>query len=165
MDHSATEENYALWTELLRQGKRVWATAGGDKHSCARDTALTSIYAEEKTSANMIEHLRKGDFVCGAVAIQMCIGHTQMGGNCDFQNQRLVIGIEKFHRSVRNPEHTYRLDVLDDQRVVLSEKLSCMTPTYLAMDVEERKFYRVEIWDETRKLRIAIGNPIWNKNM
>ena len=29
-------------------------------------------------------------------------------------------------------------------------------------EVGNCKFYRVEIFDETENLRIAIGNPIWN---
>ena len=35
---------------------------------------------------------------------------------------------------------------------------------YFAIDVDENvKFYRAEVFDETRNLRIAIGNPIWNE--
>ncbi len=37
-----------------------------------------------------------------------------------------------------------------------------MEPCYLAIHTEKRRFYRVEVWDETRDIRIAIGNPIWN---
>ena len=161
-EHKGIPHNYALWTTMLKNGKRVWACAGCDMHRRAYDTALTSIYAEEKDSACFIKHLRKGDFTCGPVGIQMCIGETAMGGMCKFEGQRLVVGVGKFHKSVRNPEHKYRMDILDDQGVVYSQEISCEEPTYYAMDIENRDFYRVEVYDITRDLLIAIGNPIWN---
>lgn len=157
-----TKDDYPLWIELLGLGKRVWACAGGDQHACAHDWALTSIYAEEKRDTSFVKTLRTGDFVAGAVGIQMCIGETPMGGQCDFTGQRLVIGVGKFHKSVRNPEHTYRLDVWNDGEIVYSQEISCEEPTYVAIDVEQCQFYRVEICDVTRDLRIALGNPIWN---
>ncbi|MBR4960195.1 MAG: hypothetical protein IKY52_04800, partial [Clostridia bacterium] len=79
-DSKYTEENYALWTDLLAKGKRIWACAGGDRHSHPRDQALTTIYAEEKTNAAYLSHLRIGDFTCGSVGIRMCIGDTRTGG-------------------------------------------------------------------------------------
>lgn len=162
LDYKGLPDNYALWTEMLKNGKRIWACAGCDKHKCAQDTALTSIYAEEKDSACFIKHLRKGDFTCGPVGIQMCIGETAMGGKCNFEGERLVIGIDRFHKSVRIPECKFRMDVLSDEGVVYSQEISCTEPTYYAMDTKDVKFYRVEIYNETRNMLIAIGNPIWN---
>lgn len=163
LDSNHTDENYKLWTTLLEKGKRLWACAGCDQHSCARNTALTSLYAEGKTSASFLTHLRIGDFTCGPIGIQMCIGETPMGGICSFEGQRLVVGVGKFHQTVCNLEHEYRLDILDDKGVVYSQDISCVEPTYVATDTKNCKFYRVEIFDVTRKLRIAIGNPIWNR--
>lgn len=160
-----TKRNYALWRELLDAGKRMWACAGGDMHSHAYDWALTSIYAEEKVSSCFLKHLRKGDFTAGSVAIKMCIGDTRMGGICDFEGQRLVIGVEKFHKSVRNPEHQYRMELWDDKDIVYSQEISCEEPTYIAMDAKDCKYYRVEIHDATRNLRLALGNPIWNNRI
>lgn len=160
-DH--TKRNYEVWTKLLEKGARMWVCAGGDLHSCAHDWALTSIYAEEKTSACYIRHLRKGDFTAGPIGIQMCIGETQMGGACNFDGKRLVIGVGKFHKSVRNSEHQYRLDVWNDTGIIYSQTISCEEPTYIAMDAEDCKFYRVEVYDATRELRLALGNPIWNE--
>ncbi len=163
MRHKHTEENYKLWHDLLALGKRVWACSGEDGHACARDTALTVIYAEEKTSAGFIKHLSVGDFVCGSVGIKMCLGETKMGGQCSFDGKRLTIAIDDFHRSVKNPEHKYRLDIITDAGVIASEEISCEEPSFFALDTEDRAFYRVEVFDATQELRIAIGNPIWNK--
>lgn len=163
LNNDFTPMHYDLWIELLRNGRRMWVCAGGDQHECAHDWALTSIYAEEKKSECFIHHLRKGDFTAGPIGIQMCIGETQMGGTCFFDGQRLVLGVGKFHQSICNPEHKYRFDIWADDEIVHSREISCEEPTYFAMDAEDVRFYRTEIYDVTRNLRIALGNPIWNE--
>ena len=157
-----TTDNYALWTALLEKGKRVWACAGGDGHACASDAALTTIYAEEHKNASYLSHLRKGDFTCGSVGVRMCVGDTKMGGKCSFSGARLVLGVGDFHQSVLNPEHKYRIDLLNDKGIVFSSEISCTEPAYFAIDTEDCRFYRAEVFDASRNLRIAIGNPIWN---
>lgn len=86
-----------------------------------------------------------------------------MGGIGDFTGERLVIGVGKFHKSVRNPEHRYRLDVWADEEIIYSCDLSCEEPSYVALDAGDHRFYRTEVFDVTRDLRLALGNPIWNK--
>ncbi|MBQ8696780.1 MAG: hypothetical protein IJ519_03575 [Clostridia bacterium] len=157
-----TEENYALWCELLRLGKRVWACAGGDWHACASDGAITTFYATEKKNSAYLEPLRRGDFVCGGVGIRMAIGDTLMGGSCSFAGKELRVCISDFHKSVYHPEHTYRADVITDNGVVYSTPITCTEPAYISLDTEDCAFYRVEIFDTLRDKRIAIGNPIWN---
>ena len=164
MRNDYTKENYKLWCELLSLGKRVYASAGEDLHTCANDTALTAIYAEEKSSASYLSHLREGDYVCGSVAMRMCIGDTKMGGKCNFKDKKLCVAVDAFHRSVKNDEHLYRLDLIDDSGVVASRFISCDIPCCFTFELDEgAKFYRVEIFDVAQKLRIAIGNPIWNE--
>ncbi len=158
----ATEKNYKVWTGILAAGKRVWAIAGGDGHACCSDAALTTIYADEKTNAALLDQLKIGDFVCGPVGIRMCVGNTRMGGQCSFEGERLVLSIGDFHRSVRIPEHSYRVDFFDDKGLLFSRPISCTEPSYFALKTGKCRFYRAEVWDETRNLRIAIGNPIWN---
>ena len=162
MRNRHTERNYELWTTLLAMDKRIWACAGGDGHREASDAAITTIYAEKYSTQTYLDHLREGDFICGSVGIRMCMGDTRMGGKCDFAGKRLVFAIGDFHKSVRNSEHQYRVVLLNDEGVVCSQEISCMEPAYFAIDAEACKFYRVEVFDETENLRIAIGNPIWN---
>lgn len=157
-----TQENYRLWTALLDAGKYVWAIAGGDGHAVCSDEALTTIYAKEKSTAGYLEHLRVGDFTCGGVGIRMAINETKMGGKCSFKKARLRICIGDFHRSVLMPEHTYRFDMLNENGVVFSKEITCTEPSYFAFNTEKCKFYRAEVFDVTRNVRIAIGNPIWN---
>ncbi len=182
MDSRETHENYKVWTALLDCGKRVWAIAGGDGHACCSDEALTTIYAKERTNAAILASLRTGDFTCGPVGIRMCVGHTAMGGICSFaeaetggrytrhnpapQSARLVLSVGDFHRSVCDTTHSYRADLIDDTGLVFSRPVTCTEPAFFAMNVNKnRKFYRAEVWDETRNLRIAVGNPIWNSDL
>jgi hypothetical protein len=160
-----TTRNYALWTDLLAMGKRVWCCAGGDGHGVCSDKALTTLYATERTNAAMIKPLRVGDFTCGAVGIRMCIGDTVCGGECDLANKRLIVCISDFHPSVYIKGHTYRVDILNAEGLVCSQELSyddCKQPQYLAIDTVASDFYRVELVDVTSHVRIALGNPIWN---
>ena len=161
--HEYTDNNYKLWCELLSLGKRVWACSGEDRHKEPTDNALTTIYAEEKKNKCYISHLRVGDFVCGSVGIKMCIGKTPMGGVCDFNGEKLAISVADFHRSVANLSHKYKLVLLNDRGVVATEKLELDKENVFVYDVEPAAFYRAEVFDETDNLRIAIGNPIWNK--
>ena len=163
-DHPHTAENYKLWTSLLAQGKRVWACAGGDKHKCATDGSLTTVYAKNKKSSTLLSHIKKGDFTCGGVGIRMCIGEELMGGMTDFSGKSLSVSVGDFHKRYYEPGHRYRFDLLDDTGVVATLPFSCKEPfSFMLRTNPEAKFYRVEIIDETRGYRIAIGNPIWNQ--
>ena len=162
MDSEATQANYPLWISLLESGKRVWACAGGDKHNHAGVGALTTIYAEDYNSASFLSHLRAGDFTCGPVGIRMCIGDTKTGGQCAFDGQKLSVCVSDFHESVRIIGHEYRLVILNDQGIVFDEPISCTEETFITIPAENCAFYRAEVFDTTRSLRIAVGNPIWN---
>ena len=158
-----TKADYKLWVDLLALGRRVWPTAGGDLHSEPHDTALTTIYAEERSSKSYLSHLSKGDQVCGSVGIQAAVGDTLMGGCCGFAGGRLAVRVGDFHRSAVFEGHDYRADIIDDGGIVLSEKVSPDEPLYLALDAKDRAFYRVEVVDETSGFRIAVSSPVWNE--
>lgn len=161
-----TAANYALWTDLLARGKRVWCCAGGDGHSVCSDKAMTTLYAGAHTNVAMIKPLRVGDFTCGAVGVRMCVGDTVCGGSCKLSNRRLLICVSDFHPSVHIQGHSYRVDVLNAEGLVYSKVLSyddCKQPQYMAVDMADSDFYRVEVFDLVSRVRIALGNPIWNE--
>ena len=162
-DSKHTQENYPLWVDLLAAGKRVWACAGGDEHKEAHDKALTTIYAQEQSSRGFLQHLRVGDFTCGAVGVRMCIGQTKTGGKCAFGDQRLIFCIGDFHNSVKDLSHRYRVELLDEQGTVMSASIPCDETSWFSLQAQDCAFYRVEVFDETKNLRIAVGNPIWNE--
>lgn len=156
-----TTQNYNLWLQLLDAGKRIWACAGGDYHKGPNTSALTTIYAEEKTNKAYLSHLRVGDFVCGPIGIKMAIGDTLMGGQCDFAGKRLIFSVGDFHPHHIMEGHEYRVYLYDDTGFITSRPVDPTKTNYFAFDVQPRKFYRVEVWDYSQKIKVAIGNPIW----
>ncbi|MCQ2431101.1 MAG: hypothetical protein MJ175_00700 [Clostridia bacterium] len=163
LDTQDTKDDTALWLELLHRGKRIWACAGCDKHNHPQDTALTTVYAPEKYNTVIFSVLRGGDFTCGPVGIRMLCGETLTGGHCSFTGKRLTFSVGDFHDSVKMDGHCYRVDFYDDKGLIFSSPVSPDETQYFALDADgDAAFYRAEVWDETRNLRIALGNPIWN---
>ena len=169
LESQNTKDNYAVWKTLLANGKRIFACAGSDAHGkeVLHNRTLTSVYADssaETDKGNIIPYLSAGNFTAGSVGIQMCMGSdTSMGGSCDFTGMKLVVGIDEFHSSVKNAEHKYRVDILNEDGVVYSKKITSDGNVQLAIDAKDCDFYRVEVVNETTGVRIAIGNPIWNE--
>lgn len=158
-----TQKNYPLWLDLLKAGKRIYACAGCDLHEKAHDTALTTFYAKEKSSKAYLAELRRGNFTCGQVGIQMAVGNTVMGGACSFENEYITVRVSDFHKSVLFPDHIYRADIITDRDTAASFPVSPDAPAYFEMKCKDCAFYRAEVFDETDNVRIAIGNPIWNE--
>ena len=163
-EQPSTQRNYKLWTDLLAMGKKVWATAGSDKHNMPNTDALTTVYAESKNAQTFLRHISAGDAVCGPVGIRMVIGDATMGGETAFAGQRIVFSVGDFHKSAYNSAHTYRVELHSDTGIVFSQVLEDPTQmAYFALDADATaKFYRVEIHNETTGLMHALGNPIWN---
>jgi len=158
-----TSQNYRLWLDLLAAGKRIWACAGGDYHKGPNTSALTTIYAEEKTNKAFLSHLREGDFVCGPIGIRMAIGNTRMGGKCSFEGKRLIFSVGAFHPHHIPEGHEFRVYLYDDSGFITSRTIDPRKTNYFAIDTKPCKFYRVEVFDYSQKVRVAIGNPIWNE--
>jgi len=160
---SVVAENYQLWVDLLAAGKYVWATAGSDKHAAPNTNALTTIYAEQANANSYFSHMKVGDTTCGPVGIRMCMGDSLMGSQTDFEGKRLVFCVDDFHEVAYDATHTYHVELISDTGVVYSTTFDASQPFYYGMDADDSaKFYRVEVFDDTLGLRIAIGNPIWN---
>ena len=163
---AVNKENYKLWTDLLAAGKKVWATAGSDKHAGASTDALTTIYSDSASATDIFEYMKAGNSTCGPVGIRMVMGDTQMGSETDFAGKRLSFSVGDFHESVYNPDHTYRVKLISDTGVVYETTFDASKTFIYGVDaVASAKFYRVEVWDDTAgyDLPIAIGNPIWNE--
>ena len=162
-EQATTPKNYNLWVSLLALGKRVFATAGSDKHALPNTDALSTVYSTAKDAKEHFEHFKAGDFVCGPVGIRMAIGDATMGGETAFAGQRVVFSVGDFHSSC-NPMQKYRVELHSDKGIVFSQQLTDPKQTaYFAVDAkEDAAFYRVEIHNETTGLMHALGNPIWN---
>lgn len=172
LDSKYTEENYGLYLQLLAAGHRLWACAGGDLHNHAGTGALTTLYAAERTGPAMFPQLRTGDFTCGSAGVRMVMGETRMGGEADFCGQKLIFSVGDLHDSVVYQEHTYYVELWDDRRLIFREEIDPTKTSYFSVETEkDAGFYRVEVWDGSRRYRtkkvgycIAMGNPIWRRD-
>ena len=176
---SQCKKGYELWKAMLNDGYKVYATAGTDTHKNLETQhpsgpweALTSIYATKENGENYwseayLRYLINGNFTAGSVGIQMCVGDTQMGGTGSFLGKYLEVGVGALHKSVYNPDHKYRVEIWSNEGLVYTQEFDATTDesqmTYLRMKADaDSQYYRVEIFDSTTNLRIALGNPIWN---
>ena len=161
---SVTQKNYELWKDLLALGKKIWCTAGSDKHADPNTDALTTVYSESKDATTYMSHIASGDMVCGPVGIRMTIGDATMGGETSFADQRVIFSVGDFHESAYAPNHSYQVELYSDQGLVFKQKLEDPTQlTYFAVDADpEANFYRVEVYNLTTGMMHALGNPIWN---
>ena len=155
--------NYELWTSMIKAGYKVYASAGNDEHNMPSDKAVSVIYAEERSADAWVRQMRNGTFVPGGVGVRSAVGDTIMGGTTAFAGQRFTFSVGDFHSSIYNPDHTYRVDVLDQNGVVFSREVSCAEVSYFAFDADNASnYYYIEVHDVTTGTLLAIGNPIWN---
>ena len=160
-DNSDTQNNYGLWLDMLAAGKRVWAAAGNDAHFMPQAKALSTIYSEADKAQNYLDHMRTGDYVAGFAGIRMAVGNTVMGSTGTFENQRLVFSVGDFYESMKT--HNFTVSLMDDVGTVFTEEISGNELKTFAIDADKNaKFYRVEVYDQTDKCLVALGNPIWN---
>ena len=94
----------------------------------------------------------------------MAVGDVTTGGKVDFAGKRLVIAAGDFHRQERKADHRYRLDVYNEEGLVCSQEFDSAETAYLAMDAENCRYYRANVYDVTDGYLFAVGNPVWNSN-
>ena len=87
-----------------------------------------------------------------------------MGRTGTFEGQRILFSVGDFHQDHQDPNHTYRVDLVSNTGVVLSQTVKPGQTNYFAFDADPAaKFYRVEVHDENLAYSLlALGNPIWN---
>ena len=163
VDIGTSEQNYKLWTDLLAEGKKVWAVTSNAGNLTGRADAVT-LYTKEKSAQAMLKQLASGDFANGALGLQMMLGDTLMGGTCSFEGEKLVLCVDTAEAGALEAGHAYRVDLITKTGVVQSWTYTGRA-MYEIMDADaDQAFYRLEVVDETTGQRIAVGNPIWNEN-
>jgi len=157
-----TIANYKLWRDLLMMGRKVYNTATSDCHRAPKYDGINAIYAENKHCSDYVKQLRNGDVTAGFFGIKMGIGNSAMGGEAEYaDNLNLLIKVEDHHPLRFKDDEEYRIDVITNRGLAYSAPFTF--PMSLALKVEKRKFYRVEIIRESDGSPCAIGNPIWLK--
>ena len=162
------QDNYKLWTTLLAMGKKIYATAGNDRHNMPSVNALTTINASENTAVALVEQLRSGNFNPGPVGIRMAIGDTKMGGVTDFTGKKLAFVIGNIHESeLADGEHNYKVVLFKDSQEVQRWDMPATGENfYQVVDIDaDADFYRLEVIDIEGDTidRVALSQPIWNE--
>ena len=156
------KEAYDMWVELLNLGKIVYATFGSDNHRTSDENSLSTLYATQKHSNAYLALLRAGNFTAGPVGVRMAVGDVCTGGQTEFAGKRLVVAVGDFHSMATQPNHEYRLDIYNENGLVVSQMLTGTQTQYFAIDAENCKYYRADVYDVTGDYIFAVGNPIWN---
>ena len=163
LSHDKNLAAYNTWVQMLNLDKIVFATFGSDNHRYSDVAAFSTIYADEKLNENFLSYVRKGDFTAGPVGIRMAMGDVTTGGQTDFAGKRLVICVDNFHTQAIKKDHQYRLDVYNENGLVFSQEFDSAEKAYFALDAQDCKYYRADVYDVTEDYIFAVGNPIWNK--
>ena len=163
MRFSANKDAYDLWVGLLNMGNHLYAFAGSDSHRQTDTVSTSTVYAEERYNDSFLANIVKGDFTAGPVGIRMSVGDAVMGGHTDFSGKRLVVSVDDFQSKEYKADHQYRLDVYNENGLVFSEEFDSTKTAYFAIDAEDCKYYRADVYDVTSDYIFAVGNPIWNK--
>ena len=161
-DSFATGQNVRLWESLLKMGKRVHTWGDSDTHAAAKNTALTSVYTNNKTPAEVLDAVRDGDCTAGCIGIQMSIDCTRMGSSLPYRKgQKLAIRVADYYRQGMKDNTVYCLKVYTDKGLAYASEFSGTQPQELVLPVEQRMYYRVEITNESDNHYVAVSNPIW----
>ena len=161
-DNYATWQNRALWVTLLNMGKRVKTHGSSDSHGPVSSRGLTAVYAPKHHATDIFRVIRSGDCTAGGVAIRMSIDETVMGGVATYApGKTLYVRVEDFHPNHKKADTVYCLRVYTDQGLAYAREFDCSQSQSLALPVQERQYYRVEITNESDGCLVAMTNPIW----
>ncbi len=156
-----SRQNRDLWVALLNMGKRVKTHGSSDSHGPVSNRGLTAVYAEKHHSREIFQVVRSGDCTAGGVAIRMCIGDAPMGSSTAYvPGQTLLVSVDGFHPAHWQPDTVYCLKVFTDEGLAYAREFAA-APQKLALPVQKRGYYRVEITNESDGDLVALTNPIW----
>ena len=153
---SRVMNNYRLWVGMLNAGKRVYCSAATDTHEVAYDNgSLNSVFAAECRDELLIGAVARGLFCAGKADIRMCIGNVMMGGSVAYADGQTL------NVSVGDVGRAYRLRIYTDTGIAYEEIVKSGGERAVALAVQDRMYYRVEIASEDGGTIIALGQPIW----
>lgn len=157
-----TIQNRDLWVSLLKQGKRMHTHGDSDTHAQAKNGALTTVYARERKGAAVLREVREGDCAAGAIGIKMAINGARMGGSLPYrEGLNLAIQLDDYYKPTMLDDTVYCLKVYTERGLAYASEFSGQHPQRLVIPVKERKYYRVEVTNESDGFYVGISNPIW----
>ena len=154
--------NYKLWCDILALGKHVYASCGSDTHTAVRNDTVATFYTHERSGKTFFDMMKTGDFSVGAVGIKMTVDGSPIGSELAFrEGMTIEIELGDFYRHEWKCDTTYRVRVISDRGVVYESCYNGKLTQRLSIKAENRKFYRVEIFDVNHGYLVGHSNPIW----
>ena len=155
-------QNLRLWETLLKMGKRPRTVGCSDTHGAVSNRALTTVYARERKGAAFLREVREGDCTSGAIGIKMCISGVRMGSSITYrEGLTLNIQVGDWYEPSFRPDTVYAVKVYTDQGLAYASEFDGREVQNLALAVQKRKYYRVEVTNESDGYVVGISNPIW----
>ena len=157
----STRKNRQLWLDLLQLDKKVRTHGSSDSHGPVSNRGLTTVYCEKHHSTDIFNTIRSGNCTAGAVGVQMCIDDVPMGSETDFKEGKILyVKVQDFHRDHLEENTVYSLKIYTDRGLAWAKEFDG-SDRQVALPIKKRKFYRVEIYNESDDHVVALGNPIW----
>lgn len=157
-----TVQNRNLWESLLKLGKRVRTHGMSDSHAEAKNCALTTVYARERKGVSVLREVREGDCAAGCIGVKMSVCGARMGSHLPYRDGlQLAIRLDDYYRPGMQDDTVYCLKVYTDQGLAYASEFDGTQPQQLVIPVQKRKYYRVEVTNESDSCFVSIANPIW----
>ncbi|MBQ7399435.1 MAG: hypothetical protein IJW06_03100 [Clostridia bacterium] len=154
--------NYDLWKKLLALGKHVYASGGSDTHGGVRNDTVSTFYTTERLGITFFETMKRGDFSVGAVGIQMAIDDSPMGSEISFVDGMVLnVRVGDFYKCEICDDGKYEIRIFTDKGLAYASAYNGQLTQNIALKVQDRAFYRVEIFDLKQGFVISHSNPIW----
>ncbi len=163
----ANAENYDMWATLVQRGHHLYASAIGDTHS-KRYCAPSTLYTTTMKAAETFATVKTGNYTAGFMGIKMNVGDKPMGSVAGYKaGDTLTIEVGDFFtkKAVVKPDSDYYLRVFTDKGLCFAKKINATETTRLALKVQDRAFYRADVFNVDNGYAIAIGNPIWKNEL
>jgi len=156
---SKIQDNYNMWSGMLMEGKKVYATAGTDTHTTLYNNgSLATLWASERDDGAFVESMNSGRFCAGVANIRMAIDDTLMGGTTAFsEGQKLYCSVSDVQTTVKK----IRIRVYTDKGIAYEAEVDPKVQTNFEIDVQDRSFYRIEVSSIGGGDIYALGQPIW----
>ena len=161
--HSSCAENYALWQRLLQAGHHIYASAIGDTHATKRCVPST-VYTTTKKSPEAFAQVKAGNYTAGYMGIKLNISDHAMGSAAGFKpGETLTIEVSDFFTKKADvkPDSDWYLRVFTEKGLAACRKIDVTETTRFALTVQDRAYYRADVFNADNGYAVAIGNPIW----
>ena len=151
-----------LWEQVLATGKHMYASGGSDTHGNVTNGCLSTFYTKQRYHKDFVDRMYVGDYAVGGVGVKMMIDEHPMGSRIAYKKgMKLTLRVGDFHHATLKNDTAYQLQILSDEGVVYEEMFNGKHPQEVSIEVQKRRFYRVVVWDLTRRYRVCVSNPIW----